>query len=275
MRRAAIAILATLALCLGPAPAALAAVPFGVKDFQVAFTDEEGNQLTQAGAHPDEMVTTIRLASEPNGEGGEITTEAVKDIVIDTFAGFVGNPTAVSRCSNLDFVTPVEPDSFLPNCPDGAALGTVEALVSVKGGTQEPHAAVYNLVPPPGVVAKIGFWLLKVPITLELGVRETPPYNVTGGLTNASQLLEVLGSELVLWGNPADESHDPIRGHCLSIANGESIGEKCAGGSPVPFLTLPRACEGPLSAKIAISSWQHPETYLEEETELPEITGCD
>jgi hypothetical protein len=264
----------TAALCLAPA----AQGEFGFSEFEVAFTDAEGNPVTQAGSHPFAMSVTQRFISEETGKGGEKTDEAAKDVLVTLPEGFVGNPTAVLRCETADFLTAVDvgPGQFkVPGCPDAAALGTVSVELSGEIGKAEGFGAVYNLQTPPGAAARLGFWVASVPVTMEFGVAETRPYNVTGGPTNISQVLEVLGAEFTLWGNPADPAHDPVRGHCIDTVNGESL-DKCeAGGSDVPFLTLPRECSGePLRTRYRIDSWQNPGVFVEGFAESPGMSGC-
>ncbi len=262
MRRALLGFAAT-ALALG-ALASPAIAQIGFSEFDVAFTGPKGETVTQAGSHPFAMSTTLHFQA---GEGGSLE-EAAKDILVSQVAGFAGNPTAVPRCPTADFLTGFPLDSGLsgkinvPSCADASAVGVV--TVTITTGTVEVpvYGAIYNLEPPPGVAAKLGFYASGVPVTLELGVSETPPYNVIGGPTNLTQALELLGSAFTLWGTPADPAHDTLRGHCIAPASGASLGSCHAAIAEVPFLTLPRACEGPLATSYAIDSWQHPGAKL-------------
>lgn len=273
MRRLLTALLgAAVALCVLAAPAQ---AEFGVKEFSVSFLDSEGQPVSQAGSHPYEMQTHIHFNSFPTGEGGEGLDAAAKDILIAQPAGFIGNPTAVSRCSNADFLTSTQvAGEVVPNCPDAAAVGTVEVQLATPKASGALFAAVYNLVPPPGVAAKLGFWVKNFPITVELGVAETPPYNIVGGPKNITQTVEVVGSTFTLWGTPADHSHDATRGHCLNINTGGSLGQCEAKISPLPFLTMPRSCHGPLLTHYRADAWQSPGSFVEGLSESPGMAGC-
>jgi hypothetical protein len=257
MRRA---LLLTLGLLIfgSPAPPALAQIE--VTDFDVAFTDAEGETVNQAGAHPYEMHVFFEFASEETGEGGDRILEAPRDILQTTLEGFVGNPTAVPHCSTVDFLTP---EGEGPACPDSSAVGINEVGVAEAVASGPFFAAIYNLAPPPGVAAKLGFWVKGVPVTVELGVEQTPPYRITGGSTDTSQLVEVLSAALTLWGVPADPAHDEVRGSCLDTNSGESKGICEAELSEVPFLTTPRACEGPVESRYKVDSWPDPGQYDE------------
>ena len=261
-RRLALALLGACACLWLAAPAAQA--EFGLEDFAVTFTDKEGDPLTQAGAHPFQMEVAFSFIAEETPSGGKVAEEQVKDILVDQVEGFVGNPTATPRCSAADFLTR-SPESGLPvpSCPGSAAVGTIGVELASTLGAAFAYGAVYNLNPPPGSAAKLGFWLLGVPVTIEVGVKPSFPFNVTGGPTNISQALEVVASKLVLWGTPADPAHDSLRGLCLNPNTGESSGEECpAGVSEVPFLTLPRACAGPLETAYRVDSWQNPGAFV-------------
>jgi hypothetical protein len=272
MRRYASVLSAAALLCLAIfVPVARA--EFGLKEFDVAFTgappagspvDTLGPTVTQAGAHPFQMVTSLRFLSHPNGSGGVTLDEAVKDILLGQVEGFVGAPTAVPKCATAQFLTAVKVANVsAPSCPPASALGVANVQLASKIGVAEPaYGAVYNLQSPPGVASRLGFWILGVPVTVELGVASTFPYKITGGPTNITQALEVVSTKFILWGNPADHAHDPFRGRCLSPVNGKSLGVCEAGTTPTPFLTVPRACKGPLATDYAIDSWPHPGTLL-------------
>lgn len=248
------------------APASAAQGAFGLSEFDVTFTDAEGQTVSQAGSHPFQMTTSIDVV--PNE--GSAPFETIKDILVRLMPGFLGNPTAVPRCETADFLTGVgipTPDAgtvSVPNCPDATAFGVISATVAAQGGVGVPFfGAAYNLEPPPGVAAKLGFWIAGFPIAVEASVEESPPNRLIAGGTNVSQVLEVLASKLTLWGTPADAAHDPLRGHCLHPVKGTSLGDCPANISEVPFLTLPRACDGPLETFFKVDSWQQPGVWVE------------
>ena len=240
--------LAALAL----APGARAA--FGLNQFDVAFTDASGAAQSQAGVHPYEMTVAFNV----NSSGG-LVEQQPRDIFTAQAPGFVGNPTAVPPCSTADFLTTAHDakGNNIPACPDSSAVGVVIVrLANSSGGVGVPvNAAVFNLEPPFGKASKLGFWVAGVPVTIELGVNALPPFNIVGGPTNISEVLEVLATKLTLWGVPADPRHDPVRGRCLEV-DGTSSGDCGAGISVKPFLTLPRACAGPLLSTYEATSWQ-------------------
>ena len=179
IRRMALGLALAVLVALGAASPASA--EFGISEFDVTFTNADGSMVTQAGSHPFEMTSSFHFISIPTGQGGEEAEEAAKDLLVDQPAGFIGSPIAVPRCANEDFLVDVTvqlPDdlgpSRVPACSASSAVGTVSVTVSSKVGGAPFHAAVYNLEPPPGVAAKLGFRIVGTTVTIELGARESP-----------------------------------------------------------------------------------------------------
>lgn len=82
-----VVVLAVVALVAVPAQA-----EFGLKEFDVAFEDEEGGAEMQAGSHPFAMTTEFEVNTEEGPEGGEVPDGEVKDLIVTQIPGFVGNP---------------------------------------------------------------------------------------------------------------------------------------------------------------------------------------
>src|SRR5260221_14257022 len=89
------------------------------------------------------------------------------------------------------------------SCPDATALGTLTVELAAGLGIRvKDTVPVYSLRPAPGVAAKLGFIISHVPITVNLGVRPTPPYNLVPSPSDTTPVPETFGSDLVLWGKP-------------------------------------------------------------------------
>jgi hypothetical protein len=242
--------LAVVALALA-APAGAAP---SLESFDVTFVDSKGNPSMQAGSHPFAMVTSMSASKEEDSTGKFFPLEPFRNARFGQVPGLTGNPAAAPACSTLDFLTLVSGINTLPECSLGAAIGVVSVVTGSGAGVETLSAPVYNLQAAPGTAAKIGFWVQNVPVTADLLLNEFPPYNVVAKLTNISQVLEFLGAKLTLWGVPADPGHDKERGLCFTtVANPN---DSCpAEISRAPFLTLPRACEGPLTTTWETESW--------------------
>ncbi|HWM53874.1 MAG TPA: hypothetical protein VNO20_00585 [Solirubrobacterales bacterium] len=242
-----------LALTLAAAALLLAAAPaqadFGLKEVDVTFTEADGSTAQQAGSHPFAWTTTVGFEAKPNSEiGFEIPDGSIRDLLVYAPPGLVGDPTAVPQCTTLEFLD--------KKCPLSTQLGVADITWGDPDNTD--RSAVYNLKPPPGVAAKLGFFVSFVPVTVEGSVNPNPPYNIIGAVRNTSQAVPVYRSEVTLWGTPADPAHDPERQGCVGKCS-ESLAQ-------VPFLTLPRACEGVLPSIFEARPWEAPGAWLREET---------
>jgi hypothetical protein len=127
---------------------------------------------------------------------------------------------------------------------------------------------LFNLEPTPGHVATLGASLLIATIIIQVDVG--PDGSLVATISDASTFLPLAGTELTLWGVPADSSHDPFR--C------NQIGQECGvpgAPTPAPFMTNPTDCSGPpLQTTISVSSWQDPGSFATATTSLPAPTGC-
>jgi hypothetical protein len=244
---------------LGTASPASAA--FGIHELDVTFTDAQGEVQAQAGSHPFAMTTSFKANLEEVEPGKKLPAGYLKDIELFLLPGFIGDQTAVPTCLTLDFLEKANGFNNATACANSTVLGTIRVELSEKGVVDSKSAPVYNLAPSPGSAARLGFNVNGVPVTFSIGVNEEPPHQLVVHTRNISQVLEFVGARVIIWGTPADPAHDPLRGDCLE-PNGTSGGSCPAGLNPRPFLTLPRACQGPLRTEYEIDSWQNPGAFL-------------
>ncbi len=255
------AIWAAALLCgLLSAPASSA---FGLKGLDVTILGEHGEAAMSAGTHPFELHTEFDPETEISPEFGEIPAGQLREAGGELPPGLTGSPFAAHQCQGVDFATIVEVGGIeQPNCPDSSVLGQVVNEVAIGTGERFTLTTpLYNLAPPPGVAAKLGFKPYKAaPVTADVGVKDTPPYNVTFAATNITQIVRVLKTEITLWGNPSDPAHDKQRGSCglILVTPHETLEAEgsCPTPAGIPFLTLPRSCTGPLSFSFDARSWE-------------------
>jgi hypothetical protein len=278
--RARVDLIGLAALCVAVIAIGLpasASAGFGLKEVDASFTNQDGSPAMQAGAHPFAMTTTFNVNTEPDAAFGfEVPQGSIKGLNVSVPAGFVGDPTAVPRCSAADFET--QGATAGGACPLSTAVGVVASTIEQPGETQVDP--VYNLEPPPGVVAEIGFWTLLVPFTIDLTVNPNPPYNVIAHPVGIPQVVPVYGTKLTLWGVPASPVHDSERGDCAG-----SIGGKCSNPVDIaqkPFLTMPTSCTGPLPTGFQAESWEgaffEETVYSHDDSESANplgVAGCD
>ncbi len=241
-------ILVAFALAGLEAPSAEAA--FGISGFQIGFEAEGGGPVSAAGSHPFAVTTVLHLnakAGEPEEPDGTL-----RNLEVTLPPGFAGAPDAVPNCPHARFLefTNANNNGHTPNCSLDTVVGTAVAEVIAPGY----HYALpaYNLDPPPGVAAEIGFYVYNEPVTIDFLVRQSPPFNVIARITNVPQPVKLFGAKLTIWGDPSSPVHDSERGICLIV------GGACPSDVTVerPFVTLPRACEGPLVTTYSALSWE-------------------
>ncbi len=268
MRRLLAAVILSVAgmLCLPLA----AQAEFGFHDFDVTFTNEDGSPAIQAGSHPFAMTTSFKLNTHVDPHFGIVPDGEMRTLRFEQIPGLVGEPTATPRCSTAEFLSHELGGDF---CDDNTAVGRI-SVVHTKANNAPENAAVFNLVPPPHVAAKLGFYAFNIPILIEILVSEEEPHEIDAMVVNTPQPVPVYSVDFTLWGNPSDPAHDFQRGDCQGCP---------FDGSPKPFLTLPRACEGPLVSSYEAISWQEEAvdsgSSLSHDDAVPPnpqgLTGCD
>jgi hypothetical protein len=253
VRTAVAAALAAAALLL--CASAPARAEFGFSQFDTTFTNADGTPATQAGSHPFAVTTVFKLKHGGSDAGG-FTLDNLKDADFQQIAGLVGDATAVPRCTTNDFSSHAVGDAWGTYCRDETVVGYVklDANFPDDSASYGPVTLpVFALDPAPGAAAAIGFNAVGELVTINLGVKTSPGYNVVASLRKTAQPMKVFGSALTLWGVPADPAHDGQRATCLNA------GGLCPSKAPPrPFITLPRACAGPLSTDYVAYGWGDP-----------------
>ncbi len=278
-------------LVLAALTASMAFAEFGFNRVDLTSTNSDSTVASQAGSHPFAIDNTLDFVSKVDPHYGESPDGLLKDITVQLPPGLVGEPNAVPVCPSAEFIN-IDQETKLPHCPNSSAVGFITLRLS-EGANTVPGfltAPVYNLAPPPGVIQKLGFIAYEVPMAVEFTLNQDPPYNVIASLRNTPQPLPIFSSKLRVWGNPASSIHDAERGNCIRVGfesepRVPTTGERCSStASEVPFLTLPRACRGPLSTSFEANSWEAPEVFARtivethDDGEPPNplgFTGCD
>jgi hypothetical protein len=274
-RRLALALVVVLA-ALGLA-ASTASADYGLEFFDVRFVNQDGTPATQSGSHPYAMTTAFEINND--GNLPPLIDGKLRDMVIEQLTGFVGAAT-LPRCSTADFLaTPADRQgqTNLNNCPDSTAIGVVEAEVFMADFGPSRNSPVFNIVPPPGVAARIGFRVRGIPAIIDVVPKDTPGYNIVASALNTSAAAPILSAQVMLFGVPADPAHDFQRGVCVN-SNGfrrefllapdpAEIGTLtdvyCPSGvAPSALLTLPRSCDSSLETSYRTRSWEQPDNWV-------------
>jgi hypothetical protein len=251
---------------------------FGVEENVLALEEVGGAPATQAGSHPFQVTNTLAfdqgVFKAGQGSASAFPVALPKDVSELLPAGLVGNPFAVTQCTDQEFLAP---PGEINHCPLSSAIG-VAAVTLEEPKTLGLHTSVspiYNLVPSVGEPVRFGFDVDRVaPVTIDTAVRTGGDYGVTASAHNISQIPGVLSSSLTFWGVPGDVRHDGQRGPVCLVHEGScSLGA----ASPQPFLSLPTSCTGPLQASVQADSWADPGEIVGMglSEAMPSMDGCD
>jgi hypothetical protein len=230
-----------------------ASADFGIANFDAQIAGPSGEMFTQAAGHPAAITTELnfnaRLKSfeTPFGRNETLWPDGfAKDVVVETPAGLVGNPTAIPTC-DLDQLafTSISSELHGPLCSPSSQVGRADVVVD---GVFTPNLVIeglpiFNVTPPPGVPARFAFTigLTGVVITLDAKVRSGSDYGVSVTSADISQGLALLGTKVTLWGAPAAPDHDTERS-CPGDFS-PPTNKPCQTDAPlVSFLRLPTSC---------------------------------
>jgi hypothetical protein len=260
----------------------------GFEAFEAGLADEAGAPVFQAGAHPYQYSTyfAINTQAAPTGSHSPFVPAGgdVKDIEVQLPPGLVGNPTAAARCSIQKFNAsrglspPGTGASYNVNeCPDGSAIGLV-AVQQIEGAGGMVSAALYNLVPPPGMPALFGFHVAGAYFYIDTSVRTGADYGITASLHNITEIKRITAAAVTIWGTPAAASHDKLRGACAypfgEYRPFDSLGSCAAGVSAIPFLRLPTSCATPLTQTMRFDTWVAPGSFVSQDSPAPPARNC-
>ncbi len=261
---------------------------------------------TQAGGHPDLQVAfAIRNGKKQQVDPGinsPCDCENARFVTVHAPPGLVGNPHATPQCTSAQFTS--------YTCPVDSQVGVVEAGISLTPVGAIPQVApIYNMVPRQGEAGLLAFQVIGTPIFEVFSARTGSDYGLDTKISVWNGL-PVATADQVLWGVPADESHDALRWEfgASSVFNGtlcdvhgvtaspyagapnaplsgpDSIAQLCPGATthpgghasnspPIPFLENPTSCGTPLQAELDVLAWDGGSTSAS--APFPATTGCD
>jgi hypothetical protein len=229
----------------------------GFSNIDAWASSGDGLLDTQAGSHPYEFTVAFALNAYANqNQGGRLYPVGGEERAIDVKLppGFSGDPTAVPQCPRAVFDGGVENGEL---CPADTLVGF--DTVRVYGSFV--RVPIHNVVPPPGVVAQLGFGVSGETALLDVHVRSGGDYGLTVHVNNIPQLT-VTFNAATIWGVP---------------------GEHNGGGSSRPFFALPTGCGAPpVVTAEELGTWQdesiRARDSVDMENEMGEPsgwTGCE
>ncbi|HEX2161263.1 MAG TPA: hypothetical protein VHF88_05515, partial [Thermoleophilaceae bacterium] len=263
--------------------------------------------VTQAGAHPDGSAT-FWLARNSD----RLVDGTLDNVYGELPAGFVGDPTAVPKCTAEQFaVRPLQ-------CPPETQVGVLHLYIVGAGAgggvnyqaSTEEILPVYNLEPRKGNVAELGVAYVSgedaTTARIVAKARTNGDFGVTTFVSQLPAALPVIGQSVTLWGVPWLSSHDvwrPPTAWRPASSSPNRFGEippqgldpddrvayRPAWGEIKPFLSNPTECSGAtLETRLAIDSYEAPGSFTPEgdpdpldvnwkryASPAPRVTGCD
>jgi hypothetical protein len=278
-----------------PITISTAPVPFALEKYEMDLEEEGGAPSEQAGAHPFQFTTTLAfdqlhdiapLANEKGDFRPEVLAPALaKDLHFNLPPGLIGNPTPIPQCTTAEFYLTFEGRENA--CPPDTAVGAVNITIHEPAvvGTVTVTAPLFNLEPRVGEPARFGFYVVisNTPVFIDTSLRNGADYGVTGDVTNITQQVAFLSSEVTFWGVPNASSHDNQRGWgCMLGAREETktlypctpLGE----AHPPPFLVNPTQCTSSLGTSATGDSWEEPGNvfdYTGTFSPAEPLTGCN
>ncbi len=251
--------------------------PAGFQEFHAALTDAAGNPVTDAASHPYEYATSFGVNLDPTPTNGSFVSSHgdLRDVEVALPPGLIGNPTAVTRCTAQQFNEPVDiqvgKETALANaCPDSSAVGVLNIEQEEGAGFVNSIEPIYDLVPPVGMPAQLGFKATGYPFHIDTRLRSGGDYGVSAFVEGITEAKRVTAARVTIWGTPASSSHDRLRGLCVFTH------KECAAGlsSEVPFFRLPSSCASPLTTTISFDTWLEPGTWVSDASSQEAPVGC-
>jgi hypothetical protein len=234
-------------------------------------TAESGLDATLAGSHPFSFIVEANFPARKGGPG-VVPVEAPRNISFELPPGVVVNPQGPPvLCTEAQLLTRTQGEG-IGGCPPGSQVGFIEIETQIVG-VRPLGLSLYQMQPPPGVAAELGFSLLGTIVHIQGGV--DGDFHLTATSNDILAKVPVLGVRAYLWGNPADPRHDRER-----IGAGCPSTTGCSIEPTVPFVAMPTACHGPLDLGVTAASWQGTSatadsSFIDSEGNPLEISGCN
>jgi hypothetical protein len=239
----------------------------------------------EAGVHPDFFVTPFDFNSDDlqqevlgQFEGyfpdQKAEADSIRNLHVDLPPGVIGAPTAVGECTQAEFTT--------TECPQSSQVGRIYVRTfpfTTAFRIYNFTRPVFNLSHPRGVITDLGFTVFNNPVHIKVSLDPANRYAITTRVPDINETLPPFNQSLVLWGVPADHSHDSER-----CTNEDTRLECSLDGEPKPFLSLPSQCEADNTFRLHhYDSWGEtgvfgPEidhTLLDSEGLPAQMTDCD
>lgn len=234
----------------GPSPFSFLS---GTDGLFASATTEEGAVDTQAGSHPYQLSVRAGFAVNSAQENRELIAPegGLRRLSVELPQGTAVDPQAVPTCKEAEFST--------ESCPPASQVGLISLGLTGGGRFEAPKtAAVFNIAPPPGAPAVLGFSAETTTVHLVGHVRSDGSYRLSANVGELTSKLALADTWISLWGSPSDSSHDSQRRPCDG-----NVFQSCpVEPNPTAFLTLPTDCttSSPV-VDAAATDWEDEATH--------------
>ncbi|HTC59649.1 MAG TPA: hypothetical protein VK691_05955 [Solirubrobacteraceae bacterium] len=231
---------------------------FGVTSFGLSSVNQDGTPDTQAGSHPNMVVTDFAfkkadLPYEVSEDSPYVVRPDgnVKDIVVVPPPGLIGNPNATeAKCTLRELEAPINGGGET-TCPAGSQVGELEVefapgVAPIGNKLNEP---IFNMVAPHGVAVQFGANFIIPKSFIDFGLQTGGQYPVQAESLDIPVVEPIVGIRLTFFG---------------VVGSGENRR---------PFLTLPTGCTGPLKSSISVDSYQEPGHFVGMSSVLRDAAG--
>jgi hypothetical protein len=153
----------------------------------------------------------------------------------------------------------------------GSVVGVADVEILEGLAANTLLVPIYNLIPPKGMPAQLGFEVASGPFYINTRLRSDGDYGITAYLHNVTQAKRVTASRITIWGTPWEESHDRMRGECSKSLGICPVKDPAAAK---PFLRMPSSCANPLTTIFQFETWTQPPLVVgQADTEAAPV-GC-
>jgi hypothetical protein len=266
---------ASVATTISSEPAPFGLIP-GPSGLSAILSEADGFPDTGAGSHPSQLTIGLALQSRPGSHATSLlpimpSGAGMRDTRTYLPRGLVIDPAGTpQRCTEAQFET--------LTCPDAAAIGRVNTMLSLGGSITFASDPLFNLVPPPGSASSFGFDPAATGLHVHvLGGLRAGDYDLAGTAEDLPAIFNnaVYGVQLQFWGDTSSPSHDTVRGvNCLGLPDLGGNILKC----PVPqknqaAVSLPTSCAVPMSLEAELDSWAEPGKWLNRAVPTTDLEG--
>lgn len=252
-----------------------------------AATTAAGLDASLAGSHPYSVLlegafTSREVALPPPSIPLPWPTQAPEEISFELPRGLAVNPQAPRKlCTEGELISAASGEGTDVGCPPASQVGYVAVTTLLSGASSIP-LPLYDMNPPPGAAAELGFNVLGTIVHIQGGL--DGKFHLVAGSSSILAKYPVLAIQAALWGDPGDPVHDiERRGRSEGREGGCGLGG-CAllsgEANTVPFITMPTSCGEALSLGATAHAWEGgnattDSNFIDEAGSPLEMEGCN